>query len=37
MSSGLNKPLYVQIQEHIAELILSGELQPETKIQGEYS
>jgi GntR family transcriptional regulator len=35
MSSGLNKPLYVQIQEHIAELILSGELLPETKIQSE--
>ena len=35
MSSGLNKPLYVQIQEYIAELILSGELPPETKIQSE--
>lgn len=35
MSSGLNKPLYVQIQEHIAELILSGKLKPETKIQSE--
>jgi GntR family transcriptional regulator len=35
MSSGLNKPLYVQIQEHIAEMILSGELPPETKIQSE--
>jgi GntR family transcriptional regulator len=35
MSSGLNKPLYVQIQEYIAELILSGKLQPESKIQSE--
>jgi len=35
MSSGLNKPSYVQIQEHIAELILSGKLKPETKIQSE--
>jgi len=30
-----NKPLYVRIQEHIAELILSGKLPPETKIQSE--
>ncbi len=30
-----NKPLYVRIQEHIAELILSGKLSPETKIQSE--
>ncbi|MRS03873.1 GntR family transcriptional regulator, partial [bacterium] len=29
------KPLYVRIQEHIAELILSGKLPPETKIQSE--
>lgn len=35
MSSGLNKPLYVQIQEYIAELILSGKLLPESKIQSE--
>jgi GntR family transcriptional regulator len=35
MSNVLNKPLYVQIQEFIAELILSGKLQPETKIQSE--
>lgn len=35
MNSGLNKPLYVQIQEHIAELILSGKLSPDTKIQSE--
>lgn len=33
--SGLNKPLYVQIQEHIAELILSGKLPPESKLQSE--
>ena len=31
----INKPLYVQIQEFIAELILSGKLTPETKIQSE--
>lgn len=35
MTSGLNKPLYVQIQEHIAELILSGKLPPESKLQSE--
>lgn len=35
MSDVLNKPLYVQIQEYIAELILSGKLLPETKIQSE--
>ncbi len=35
MTSGLNKPLYVRIQEYIAELILSGKLTPETKIQSE--
>ncbi len=33
--SGLNKPLYVQIQEYIAELILSGKLPPESKLQSE--
>lgn len=31
----INKPLYVRIQEYIAELILSGKLMPETKIQSE--
>jgi DNA-binding transcriptional regulator YhcF (GntR family) len=35
MADVLNKPLYVQIQEYIAELILSGKLLPETKIQSE--
>lgn len=35
MQTGLNKPLYVQIQEYIAELILSGKLKPETKLQSE--
>lgn len=35
MSSGLNKPLYVRIQEYIAELILTGKLVPEAKIQSE--
>jgi GntR family transcriptional regulator len=35
MASGLNKPLYVQIQEYIAELILTGKLQPDTKIPSE--
>jgi GntR family transcriptional regulator len=35
MISGLNKPLYVRIQEYIAELILTGKLAPETKIQSE--
>jgi GntR family transcriptional regulator len=31
----LNKPLYVQIQEYIAELVLSGKLAPETKLPSE--
>lgn len=31
----INKPLYVRIQEYIAELILSGKLMPESKIQSE--
>jgi GntR family transcriptional regulator len=35
MQTGLNKPLYVQIQEYIAEMILSGKLQPETRLQSE--
>jgi GntR family transcriptional regulator len=35
MSEDLNKPLYARIQEYIAELILSGKLAPDTKIQSE--
>jgi GntR family transcriptional regulator len=35
MPDVLNKPLYVQIQEYIAELILSGKLLQESKIQSE--
>jgi len=35
VSEELNKPLYVRIQEHIAELILSGKLAPDAKIQSE--
>jgi GntR family transcriptional regulator len=35
MSEDLNKPLYSRIQEHIAELILSGQLAPDAKIQSE--
>src|SRR5512141_3427255 len=35
MTDEINKPLYSRIQEHIAELILSGKLTPETKIQSE--
>ncbi len=35
MSEDINKPLYARIQEHIAELILTGKLAPETKIQSE--
>ncbi len=35
MSENLNKPLYTRIQEYIAELILSGKLKPESKIQSE--
>jgi GntR family transcriptional regulator len=35
MSEELSKPLYNQIQEYIAELILSGKLAPDTKIQSE--
>src|ERR1700690_2050112 len=31
----INKPLYIRIQEYIAELILSGKLTPDTKIQSE--
>ncbi|MFZ5911368.1 MAG: GntR family transcriptional regulator [Chloroflexota bacterium] len=35
MAEEINKPLYSQIQEYIAELILSGKLAPESKIQSE--
>jgi GntR family transcriptional regulator len=35
MSTYLQKPLYVQIQEFIAEKILTGELAPETRISSE--
>lgn len=31
----INKPLYIRIQEYVAELILSGKLTPDTKIQSE--
>ena len=34
-TTGLHKPFYVQIQEYLADLILSGKLPPETKIQSE--
>jgi GntR family transcriptional regulator len=35
MGEELNKPLYTRIQEYIAELILSGKLAPDAKIQSE--
>lgn len=35
MGAEINKPLYSRIQEYIAELILSGKLAPDTKIQSE--
>lgn len=35
MPEEIHKPLYSRIQEHIAELILSGKLAPATKIQSE--
>src|SRR3970040_3075520 len=35
MTEEINKPLYSGTQEHIAELILSGKLAPQTKIQAE--
>jgi len=35
MSEEFHKPLYARIQEYVAELILSGKLAPETKIQSE--
>ncbi|MCL4561313.1 MAG: GntR family transcriptional regulator [Chloroflexi bacterium] len=34
-TENLNKPLYVQIQEYIAEMILSGQMAPETKLPSE--
>ena len=35
MSENLNKPLYTRIKEYMAEMILSGKLKPESKIQSE--
>jgi GntR family transcriptional regulator len=35
MSENLNRPLYTRIREYLAELILSGKLKPESKIQSE--
>ena len=35
MSEEINKPLYARIQEYIAELILTGKLAPDAKIQSE--
>ena len=35
MGEEIHKPLYSRIQEYLAELILSGKLAPETKIQSE--
>jgi GntR family transcriptional regulator len=35
MSENLNKPLYTRIQEYIAEMILSGKLKPESRLQSE--
>ncbi|OGO70031.1 MAG: hypothetical protein A2Z49_07610 [Chloroflexi bacterium RBG_19FT_COMBO_56_12] len=35
LNEHLNKPLYVQIQEYIAELILTGKIPPETKLPSE--
>jgi GntR family transcriptional regulator len=35
MSEDLHKPLYTRIQEYIAELVLSGQLAPDSKIQSE--
>lgn len=34
-SENLNKPLYVQIQEYIAEMILLGKMPPESKLPSE--
>ena len=35
MSDEINKPLFSRIQEYIADLILTGKLKPESKIQSE--
>ena len=35
MSEEISKPLYARIQEYIAELILTGKLAPDAKIQSE--
>ncbi|MEW6567960.1 MAG: GntR family transcriptional regulator [Chloroflexota bacterium] len=35
ISSELDKPLYIQIQEYLAEKIFSGELAPETRLPSE--
>lgn len=35
VQDGLNKPLYIQIQEYIAELILTGKMPPEAKLPSE--
>jgi GntR family transcriptional regulator len=35
LEENLHKPLYVQIQEYIAELILSGKIPPDTKLPSE--
>ena len=35
MSEELSKPLYTRIQEYVADLILSGKLAPDSKIQSE--
>lgn len=35
MATDLHKPLYIQIQEYLAEMIASGELPPDTKLPSE--
>ncbi len=35
MSEVINKPLYVRIQEYIADLILTGKMKPEDKLRSE--
>jgi GntR family transcriptional regulator len=35
MSEVINKPLYVRIQEYVADLILTGKLKPEDKLRSE--
>lgn len=35
MSAELHKPLYIQIQEYLAEMISSGEIPPDTKLPSE--